>query len=121
MPATLAAEDAVVKAHFDVAAAMQAGATDQDLTPVRKTLRHAQFKLDYIASANSMGFHSPQEAMRILGGATNKAQQARVLAARVLAKKGISDPPKYPDISTRQKAWDVAEAFKNGHGPRLIP
>ncbi len=119
--ATLAAEDAVVKAHFDVAAAMQAGATDQQLAPVRKTVRHAQFKLDYIASANSMGFHSPQEAMRILGDAANEAQQARVLAARLLAKKGISDPPKYPDISTRQKAWDVAEAFKNGRGPRLIP
>ncbi len=68
-----------------------------------------------------MGFHSPQEAMRILGDAANEAQQARVQAARVLAKKGISDPPKYPDISTRKKAWDVAEAFKYGRGPRLIP
>ncbi|MGB2823907.1 MAG: ammonia-forming cytochrome c nitrite reductase subunit c552, partial [Phycisphaerae bacterium] len=41
--AALAAEDAVVKAHFDVAACMQAGATDQQLAPVRKAVRRAQF------------------------------------------------------------------------------
>ena len=119
--ATLKAEDAVVKAHFDVAAAMQAKATDEELAPVRKAVRTAQFKLDYIASTNGVGFHSPQEAMRVLGDAANEAQQARLLAARLLAKKGVTDAPKYPDISTRKKAWDVAEAFKAGSGPKLLP
>ena len=119
--ATLAAARAVVKAHFDTAAAMQAGATDEELAAVRGALRSAQFKLDYVASSNGVGFHSPQEAMRILGDAANEAQQVRLMAARLLAKKGISDPPKYPDVSTRRKAWAVAEAFKAGKAPRLVP
>ena len=119
--ATLTAEEKVVKAHFDVAACMQAGAADKDLAPIRKTVRHAQFWLDYVSSTNGVGFHSPQEAMRILGEATNKAQQARLAAARLLAKKGVTDPVNYPDISTRDKAWAVATAFKEGNGPKLLP
>jgi len=119
--ATLAAEKAVVNAHFDIAAAMQAGSADDQLEGLRAGLRGAQFKLDYVSSTNGVGFHSPQEAMRILGDAANEAQQVRLGAARLLAKKGISDPPKYPDISTRRKARDVAKAFKDGKGPKLLP
>jgi len=119
--AKLSAEKALVRAHFDVAAAKQAGASDAQLAPARKLLRHAQFRWDYVSANNGMGFHSPQEAMRILGEAVNQAQQARLAAARLLAKKGITDPPKYPDVSTRQKAWEVAQAFKEGKAPNLLP
>lgn len=119
--AMLAAEDALAHAHFDVAAAMQAGATDDELAEIRKLLRHAQFRWDYVSSNNGMGFHSPQESMRILGDAVNQAQQVRLFAARLLAKKGISDAPKYPDISTREKAWNIAQTFVNGEGVKLIP
>ena len=119
--ATLAAERALVRAHFDVAAAMQAGADDGQLAGARKLIRHAQFRWDYVSSSNSMGFHSPQEAMRLLGDAANQAQQARLLAARVLAAKGVTDPPKYPDVSTRPKAWAVAQGFIGGKAPKLLP
>jgi nitrite reductase (cytochrome c-552) len=81
---------------------------------VRKLLRRAQFRWDFVASNNGMGFHSPQESMRLLGEAARLAQEARVQAARLLAKRGITEPPKYPDISTRQKAWDVAQTFVGG-------
>jgi nitrite reductase (cytochrome c-552) len=119
--AMLAAEDALVRAHFDVAAAAQAGVTDADLAPARKLVRHAQFSWDYVASTNGVGFHSPQESMRLLGKATDLAQQARLQAARLLAGKGIAAPPAYPDVSTREKAWDVAQAFIKGQGPNLLP
>lgn len=119
--AMLTAEVALVHAHFDVAAAMQAGAADDELAEMRKLLRHAQFRWDYASANNGMGFHSPQESMRILGDAANQAQQVRLLAARLLAKKGISDVPKYPDVSTREKAWNVAQTFVNGEGIKLIP
>jgi nitrite reductase (cytochrome c-552) len=119
--ARIAAEEALVRAHFDVAAAAQAGATPQDLAGVRKLLRRAQFRWDFISANNGMGFHSPQESMRLLGAAADLAQQTRVEAARLLARHGITDPPKYPDISTRQKAADVAEAFADGQGIRLLP
>ena len=119
--AMMAAEDALVHAHFDVAAAVQAGVADADLAPVRKLVRHSQFHWDYIASTNGVGFHSPQESMRLLGEATDLAQQARLLAARLLAGQGVTKAPTYPDISTRQKAWDVAQTFVNGQGTKLLP
>ncbi len=115
------AEDALVKAHFDVAAAMQAGVGDEKLKGVRRTIRHAQFRWDYISSTNGMGFHSPQESMRVLGDATDGAQQARLQVARLLAAKGIAEKPDYPDVSTREKADDAAEAFVNGSPPMLLP
>jgi len=119
--AKLAAEEALVYAHFDIAAAVEAGAAAEDLREARTFLRRAQFRWDFIAANNGMGFHSPQESMRLLGEAANMAQQVRVQAARVLAKKGIAEPPNYPDVSTRQKAWEVAEAFVADKGIKLLP
>jgi nitrite reductase (cytochrome c-552) len=119
--AMMAAEQALVRAHFDLAAALQAGATAADLAPPRKLIRHAQFHWDYVASTNGMGFHSPQESMRLLGEATDLAQQARLQAARLLAGRGVDRSPAYPDVSTREKAWSVAQAFVEGDGPKLLP
>lgn len=119
--AMLAAEEVLVKAHFDIAAAMQAGISDEDLTEARRLLRHAQFRWDYVSSNNGVGFHSPQESMRILGDSVNQAQQVRVLVARLLAKIGIAAAPQYPDLSTRAKAWDIARAFVQGEGAKLLP
>ncbi len=118
--ALLKAEEAIVQAHFDIAAAMQANVADEELAPLRKLLRHAQFRWDYISASNGRGFHAPQEAMRILGDSVNQAQQVRVMAARLLAKAGITDAPAYPDISTRQKAFDVNQAFIGNTPIRLI-
>jgi len=117
----LEVEKVLVFAHFDIAAAMQAGVSEEELTEPRKLLRQAQFRWDYVSSNNGLGFHSPQESMRILGDSINQAQQARILAARLLAKKGISVSPVYPDLSTRQKAWDVAQGFVRNKPVKLLP
>ncbi len=119
--ARLAAEEVLVQAHFDVVAAVQAGAASGDLGEMRKLLRRAQFRWDFVAANNGMGFHSPQESMRVLGDAARLAQEVRVQAARLLAKRGITEPPKYPDISTRQKAWEVTQTFVSGPGIKLLP
>jgi len=119
--AMLQAEEALVHAHFDVAAAVQAGTGDDDLRVARALIRGAQFRWDYVSATNGMGFHSPQESMRLLGEAANLAQQARVDAARLLAQRGVTSAPRYPDVSTRQKAWDVAQSFVSGNGVRLLP
>ena len=119
--AKLKAERAIVRAHFDAASCMAAGVTDADMAGVRKLIRHAQFRWDYVSANNGMGFHSPQESMRILGDATNQAQQARLKAARLLAAKGISAEPKYPDISTRAKAKAVIDDFIAGKGAKHLP
>ncbi|MHC4985401.1 MAG: ammonia-forming cytochrome c nitrite reductase subunit c552 [Planctomycetota bacterium] len=119
--AKIKAEEALVQAHFDVAAAMEAGATDDELAEIRMLVRHAQFRWDYVSANNGVGFHSPQESMRVLGDSMNQAQQARLLVARLLASKGISAEPDYPDVSTREKAMGVAEAFLEGDGVPLLP
>jgi nitrite reductase (cytochrome c-552) len=119
--ATLLAEEALVKAHFDVAAAMQAGISDKKLEPIRTLLRHGQFYWDYIASSNGMGFHSPQESMRSLGIALQKADQARLQTAWLLADKGIVNPPKYPDLSSREKAANLAKTYTEGNTLKLLP
>ena len=119
--AMLQAEEALVHAHFDVAAAKQAGASDEDVKAARSLIRDAQFRWDYVSATNGMGFHSPQESMRLLGEAANLAQQARVDAARLLGRLGVTSAPRYPDVSTRQKAWDVAQGFIDGNGVKLLP
>ena len=119
--AMTAAEEALVHAHFDVAAAVQAGVAEDALKGTRAKLRGAQFRWDYISATNGMGFHSPQESMRLLGDAANLAQQARVETVRLLAQSGVTAPVNYPDISTRQKAWDVTQSFVTGQGVNLLP
>lgn len=115
------AEQALTRAHFDVAAAMEAGVAEEALAAPRKLIRHAQFRWDYVAASNGMGFHSPQEAMRILEDAVNQAQEARVLVARLLAAKGVSAEPKYPDLSTRAKAAEASGGFVEHKPPKLLP
>lgn len=115
------AEDALCKAHFDIAACKQAGATDEELAEVRKLVRKAQLRWDYVAANNGLGFHAPQECQRILADAADLAQQTRVACVRLLAKKGVSDPVIYPDWSSKQKAQDLIKLFgKDATPPKLI-
>ncbi|HKA90968.1 MAG TPA: ammonia-forming cytochrome c nitrite reductase subunit c552 [Haliangiales bacterium] len=68
-----------------VQAAKAKGATPEQLAPALKLQRRAQWRLDFIAAENSMGFHAPQEAARILGEAIDYARQGQVAAVTVLA------------------------------------
>ena len=63
-----------------VQAAKQAGATDEQLAPALELQRQAQWRLDFIAAENSMGFHAPQEAAKVLGEAADLARQGQVSA-----------------------------------------
>ncbi len=114
------AEAALTKAHFDVAACMQAGASEEELKPLRAKIRAAQLRWDYVAANNGMGFHSPQECMRILGDATDIAQQCRVEAVRVLARHGHLEPVRYPDFASKDNAQALIQQFVDGQGPNLL-
>ncbi|MDP6700093.1 MAG: ammonia-forming cytochrome c nitrite reductase subunit c552, partial [Candidatus Latescibacteria bacterium] len=63
-----------------ILAARAQGATDADLQKAFDLQRKAQWRLDFIAAENSMGFHAPQEAARILGEAADYARQGQVAA-----------------------------------------
>ncbi len=114
------AEAALALAHFDIAACMEAGATDAELVRPREELRYAQMHWDMIAASNAMGFHAPQESQRILATALDRASQVRIACARILAKHGFSDEVAYPDYGTKAKAQAVAQAFVDGNAPSLL-
>ena len=65
-----------------VMAAKESGATAKQLEPALELQRKAQWRLDYIAAENSMGFHAPQEAARILAEAADYARQGQVEALK---------------------------------------
>jgi len=70
-----------------VKTAREAGATDTQLTESLEFQRKAQWRLDFVAAENSMGFHAPQEAARILGEAADYARQGQVAAIKAGAKR----------------------------------
>ena len=65
------AMDALVQLIADIQKAMAEGKTDTDLADARQYQRKAQFYLDFVEAENSMGFHAPEEAARILGESIN--------------------------------------------------
>jgi len=72
------AMDALVGLIQDVKAARAAGRTDAELATARDLQRHAQFRFDFVEAENSMGFHAPQEAARILAEAIDLARQGQI-------------------------------------------
>lgn len=61
------AMDALVELIGDLKLARSNGTSASAVTAAQASQRRAQFLLDFIEAENSMGFHAPQEAMRILG------------------------------------------------------
>jgi len=71
--------------------AKAAGIEGDKLAEVLKLQRKAMWRLDYISSENSRGFHADQEAARILGESIDYSRQAQAAALRLRA-------PAAPDI-----------------------
>ncbi|HLM59183.1 MAG TPA: ammonia-forming cytochrome c nitrite reductase subunit c552, partial [Pyrinomonadaceae bacterium] len=62
----------------DIQTAKNGGKTDTDLAAARDFQRKAQFYLDFVEAENSMGFHAPEEAVRILGESINFTRQGQM-------------------------------------------
>ena len=81
--AKLATEDALIDAITALKAAADKPGSNRTILEEARTLhRHAQFMWDFIAASNSMGFHNPDEALRILSEATDLARQAQMKAVQ---------------------------------------
>jgi len=76
---------AIVALIDAVMAAKAAGATEEQLKDALEFQRKAQWRLDFIAAENSMGFHAPQEAAKVLGEAIDYARQGELAALRFAA------------------------------------
>jgi nitrite reductase (cytochrome c-552) len=73
--------------------AKAAGVSEEQLAEVYQLQRASMWRLDYISSENSRGFHADQEATRILGESIDYSRKAQTLALRLRA-------PSAPDTTT---------------------
>jgi nitrite reductase (cytochrome c-552) len=65
-----------------IVAARENGATDQELEDALRYHRRAQWRLDWIFSENSHGFHAPQESARVLADSIDFSRRGPVVAPR---------------------------------------
>ncbi|HSM51206.1 MAG TPA: ammonia-forming cytochrome c nitrite reductase subunit c552, partial [Thermoanaerobaculia bacterium] len=89
------AMDALVQLIGDLKAAREAGKSDAELELARTLQRQAQFRLDFIEAENSMGFHAPGEALRILGEAIDLAREGQL---------AVRDPSYRPTFTNQASA-----------------
>jgi nitrite reductase (cytochrome c-552) len=74
--------------------AQAAGASPEELAPILKLQGKAMWRLDFISSENSRGFHASQEAVRILSESIDYSRQAQAQAIRLRAPKPPAvEPP----------------------------
>lgn len=99
--------DNIAKAHLETGEAIKLGATDAELKEIRTLIRHSQWRGDMAFSGHGNFFHAPEETLRLLASANDKAQQARLKLVKVLAKYGAIDFVA-PDFSDKAKAQKLA-------------
>ncbi len=99
-------EKNLARVHIEAKIAWDNGATEAEMKPVLLLIRHAQWRWDWVAAANGLGFHSPVDALRVLGTSIQKSQEARILLTEIFVKKGVKTPVELPDISTKAKAQE---------------
>jgi nitrite reductase (cytochrome c-552) len=80
-------EAALTDAIDAINKAEAAGVGDDALKEARQLHRRGQMRWDFVFSENSTGFHSPQEAARVLADSINFARQAQLSAERVTPRQ----------------------------------
>jgi len=88
------ASAALVDMLDGIRAAKAAGATSQQLDGLFKLQRQAQWRLDFVSSENSMGFHAAQETARVVAESIDYARQAQ--AAAVTLRASAAPPATAP-------------------------
>jgi len=70
--------DALMDLIGELQAAKDSGRPDDELAAARQWQRKAQFYADFIEAENSMGFHAPQEAARILAESIDASRRGQM-------------------------------------------
>jgi nitrite reductase (cytochrome c-552) len=96
----------LAKAHIEAKIAWDNKATEEQMKPILKLLRDAQWRVDFAPASHGAGFHAPLETARIIGTSIKKTEIARLELERILKNLGVKTPIQYPDISTKEKAQE---------------
>jgi nitrite reductase (cytochrome c-552) len=80
-------EDALLQMMDAVKAARARGTGAERLARALRCQRQAQWRIDFVSSENSRGFHAPQEAARILAEAIDYARQGQISALEAAQAK----------------------------------
>ncbi len=101
------AMDNIAKAHLEAGKALELGAKEGEMSPIQDDIRSAQWIWDYSIASHGSFYHAPEETLRLLSVANEKAQQARLKLVKVLAKYGAINYMA-PDFSTKANAQKLA-------------
>ncbi len=101
------AMDNLSRAHLEAQKAWEVGATEEEMAKVLDLIRSSQWFWDYSIASHGSFFHAPEETLRLLAVANDKAQQARNALVGILAKYDIHDYV-VPDFSTKEQAQQLA-------------
>ncbi|HNZ43584.1 MAG TPA: ammonia-forming cytochrome c nitrite reductase subunit c552 [Bacteroidales bacterium] len=93
--------------HVGCKLAYDKGANDDEMKTIHQLIRSSQWHWDWVAAANSMGFHSPVESLRVLALSIQKAQEARLLLLEVLLTHNVKLPFAIPEIATKAEAMKL--------------
>ncbi|MGW8250858.1 MAG: ammonia-forming cytochrome c nitrite reductase subunit c552, partial [Anaerolineales bacterium] len=86
-----ASEEALIAAIQAIQSASAASDVNAGLLAEARNLhREAQLRWDFVAAENSMGFHNPEEALRILAAATDLARQAQLKAVMAAGSQAVT-------------------------------
>ena len=91
-------------AHLEAQMAWDNKVIAEKMKEVQTLLKQSQFRWDWVAAANSMGFHAPVEALRVLTTSLEKSYNARLTLHKILSELNVKSPYVLPDYSTKEKA-----------------
>ena len=92
----------IAMAHIEAAKAWELGATKEQMKPIQKGIRHAQWRWDYSVASHGAAFHAPLETSRTVTSATNVVQDTRIKLARLLADLGHNKPVDMPNFQSKE-------------------
>lgn len=95
----------LTKAGFAAAQAAKAiefaneteGIDEELLNKAKEYYRKAYYRVTFVTAENSMGFHNPEEAMRVLSDGLDYARKSEMTTREALLKAGVT-PPKEFDL-----------------------
>ena len=93
-----------------IEAAWEAGATEEEMKDALTAIRHAQWRWDFAIASHGVHMHNPTEALQVLASSIERAADARVMLAQILARHGQTSAVVLPDISTKAAAQAAEEA-----------